>query len=129
MGGTRAPTPGKTRRGGKAWVLDATVEPARHFLPVIIKHLLRTAALISRHQGGKGNESAAISFQRCGICGADGGILETEDSQLGDPAEHVLHLVLVPLHVETSYHRLFPEVTILKVAFRALQNTAISYPS
>lgn len=64
-----------------------------------------------------------------GICGADGRTLETEDSRLGDPAEHVLHLVLVPLPVETSYHRFFPEVTILKGAFRALHNAAVSYPS
>lgn len=80
----------------KAWVLDVTVEPGHHVLPVIIKSLLRTPSPISRSPslGERGKDSGAISFQGFGICAAEGEMLETEESPLSHPAERVLHLTL-----------------------------------
>lgn len=64
--------------------------------------------------GEREEDSAAISFQGSGICGADGEMLETEESQLRNPAEHVPHLTLSVSTCRTLliYHRLLQGIAI-----------------
>lgn len=122
---------GKSRKIDRTWVVAATGEPGHHFLPEIIKYLLKTPSLISSSQRRRKREkdSAAISFQGFGVCGAAGGIWETEEPQLRNPAERLLHPTPVPSRIDNLLFAtgvLRKQQSILKVAFRTLHRYSCS---